>query len=400
MKNIFVCRRASLPPRPSPAGGRGEQKHWDIFCAVVDNYGDIGVCWRLARQLSSEYGFRVRLWVDDLGSFQPLCPEIDPARERQLVRGVEVRHWSRDFPPAEPADVVVEAFACHLPPSYVADMAARETRPKWINLEYLSAEAWVEDCHGLASPHPTLPLTKHFFFPGFTAATGGLLLEAGLAERRRAFLADPAAREAFWRGLGVDPREEGLRIFLFCYGNEDVAGLLSAWAEGDEPILCLAPEGRSAQAAAAFFGGENAAPGAVFSRGNLTLRVLPFVEQGEFDKLLWACDCNFVRGEDSFVRAQWAAKPFVWRIYPQEDEVHWVKLQAFLERYCAGLGSDEAAAVRALWEGWNRAAGAGRAWAGFRRRWAALQAHGQSWAEGQQARGDLAAKLVNFLKNK
>ncbi|WP_187492385.1 elongation factor P maturation arginine rhamnosyltransferase EarP, partial [Pantoea agglomerans] len=22
---------------------------WDIFCTVVDNYGDIGVTWRLAR---------------------------------------------------------------------------------------------------------------------------------------------------------------------------------------------------------------------------------------------------------------------------------------------------------------------------------------------------------------
>ena len=24
---------------------------WDIFCSVVDNFGDIGVTWRLARQL-------------------------------------------------------------------------------------------------------------------------------------------------------------------------------------------------------------------------------------------------------------------------------------------------------------------------------------------------------------
>ncbi|MBY0444112.1 MAG: elongation factor P maturation arginine rhamnosyltransferase EarP, partial [Burkholderiales bacterium] len=37
---------------------------WDIFCRVIDNYGDIGVCWRLARQLSFEHGFAVRLMVD------------------------------------------------------------------------------------------------------------------------------------------------------------------------------------------------------------------------------------------------------------------------------------------------------------------------------------------------
>lgn len=375
-------------------------ERWDIFCAVVDNYGDIGVCWRLARQLAAEHGFRVRLWVDDLGSFQPLCPEIDPAKERQIVHGVEVRHWPKEFPPAEPADVVVEAFACHLPAAYVADMAARADKPRWVNLEYLSAEEWVEDCHGLASPHPALPLTKYFFFPGFSSATGGLLLESGLEGRRRAFLGDPKAQETFWRSVGVGPEEDGLRVFLFCYGNEDVSGLLGAWGKGDQPILCLVPEGRSAVAVAEFFGVAKAAPGDVFVCGNLRARILPFVEQEAFDQLLWACDCNFVRGEDSFVRAQWAGKPFVWRIYPQEDEAHWVKLQAFLKRYGAGLEADQAAALRALWEGWNRAAGAGDAWAGFWRHRAAIQAHASVWAEHLRSQGDLAAKLVNFLKNK
>jgi len=375
-------------------------QRWDIFCAVVDNYGDIGVCWRLARQLAAEHGFRVRLWVDDLASFRPLCPEIDPAKERQIARGVEVRHWPKDFPPAEPADVVVEAFACHLPASYVADMAAREAKPRWINLEYLSAETWVEDCHSLASPHPTLPLVKHFFFPGFTPATGGLLREAGLDERRRAFLADPGALEAFWRSLGLGPRAGELRVSLFCYGDEDVAGLFEAWAGGEQAVRCLVPEGRSAQPAAAFFGAAGAAPGSVFARGKLEVRILPFVEQEEYDKLLWACDCNFVRGEDSFVRALWAAKPLVWRIYPQEEEAHRVKLDAFLEKYCAGLEAEAAAGVRALWEAWDRGAGAGPAWGGFWRYRADLDVHAPSWAEGLRARGDLAAKLVNFLKNK
>ena len=26
--------------------------HWDMFCRVIDNYGDIGVCWRLAADLA------------------------------------------------------------------------------------------------------------------------------------------------------------------------------------------------------------------------------------------------------------------------------------------------------------------------------------------------------------
>ena len=39
-------------------------RSWDVFCRVVDNYGDAAVCWRLARQLADEHGARVRLWID------------------------------------------------------------------------------------------------------------------------------------------------------------------------------------------------------------------------------------------------------------------------------------------------------------------------------------------------
>ena len=149
---------------------------WDIFCSVVDNYGDIGVCWRLARQLSSELGQSVRLWVDDLASFRRVCRDIDPALEIQQVNGVEVWHWGEAMAAVQPADIVIEGFSVRLPDNYLAAMAERTPRPVWINLEHLSAEPWVEGCHGLPSPHPALPLVKHFFFPGFTAATGGLLI--------------------------------------------------------------------------------------------------------------------------------------------------------------------------------------------------------------------------------
>ncbi len=107
----------------------------DVFCVVVDNFGDIGVCWRLARQLAAEHGYAMRLWVDELASFARLCPQIDPAAPLQNVAGVEVRRWDRTFAAAvTPADVAVEAFACELPECYVAAMAARTDRPVWINL--------------------------------------------------------------------------------------------------------------------------------------------------------------------------------------------------------------------------------------------------------------------------
>ncbi|HUW38982.1 MAG TPA: elongation factor P maturation arginine rhamnosyltransferase EarP [Rhodocyclaceae bacterium] len=371
-------------------------KHWDIFCTVVDNFGDIGVCWRLARQLAGEHGLAVRLWVDDLESFRRLCPEINPAIDRQRQRGVEVRRWAQPFPAADVADVVIEAFACELPETYLAAMATRQPRPAWINLEYLSAETWVETSHCLPSPHPRLPLVKHFFFPGFTAATGGLLREAGLAQRREAWLKDSANA---WAKLGLPPpRPDETSISLFCYENAALPELLRAWSEGDLPIRCLVPEGRVLVQAAAWLGLPGLAPGARVQRGRLALHALPFVAQEDYDYLLWACDLNFVRGEDSFVRAQWAARPLVWHIYPQEDDAHRRKLFAFLDRYCADLPPPAAAACRALWQAWNHGSGAAAAWPDYWQQRRDFTAHAGRWATKLEGSPDLAGKLVNFIE--
>ena len=326
----------------------------DIFCSVVDNYGDIGVCWRLAKQLAAEQGLAVRLWVDDLASFRKLCPEVVPTLPVQQCRGVEIRHWGIPFAEVVPAQLVIEAFACVLPERYVLAMAAQAHKPVWLNLEYLSAEDWVGGCHGLTSPHPDLPLIKYFFFPGFTRETGGLLLEQGLLARRDAFLADTLTQEKYWQALGVPARQTGeVRVSLFSYENPAVQGLLAAWAAGEQPLTCLVPEGRVLPQVASFFGLQQLFSGDVVQNGRLRVHVLPFVEQEEYDKLLWACDCNFVRGEDSCVRAQWAGKPFIWHIYPQHDGVHMKKMRALLDMYCIGLEPDSARPLRALWEVWN-----------------------------------------------
>ena len=145
---------------------------WDIFCRVVDHFGDAGVCWRLARQLADEHGARVRLWIDDVESLRRLNPAVEQA-DRQLADGVQVWTWREPLSGATPADIVVEAFGCGLPEEYVSAMAAAAPRPLWIVLEYLSAEPWVTKHHALPSPHPRLPLERYFFFPGFVAGTGG-----------------------------------------------------------------------------------------------------------------------------------------------------------------------------------------------------------------------------------
>jgi uncharacterized repeat protein (TIGR03837 family) len=370
----------------------------DIFCVVVDNYGDIGVCWRLARQLVHEHGVRVRLWVDDLASLQRLCPEVDAQQAQQQREGIAVHHWTLAFPEVQPAQLVIGTFACELPERYIAAMAHQQHKPVWLNLEYLSAEDWVDGCHKLPSPHPRLPLVKHFFFPGFTPGSGGLLLERDLLARRDAFQHDPQAQAAYWQAMGLDaPQPDELRVSLFSYENPALPELLHAWELGAQPVTCLLPEGRALPQAAAYFGREGGQAGDVWQRGKLRLQVLPFVAQQRYDQLLWACDVNFVRGEDSFVRAQWAGRPFVWHIYPQHDGVHMQKLRAFMDRYCAGLAPQTAQALRGLWEWWNGEPGAPIAWNDFRANLSMLRQHSGPWAQ-RLAGNNLALNLLDFFR--
>ncbi len=396
----------------------------DIFCNVIDNYGDIGVCWRLARQLMNEHGLAVRLWVDDLSSLAKLCPEIDAALGTQQCRGVKVRHWTAEAFRAIPqslsrparhplplagegmgervvADLVIEAFACKLPPGYIEAMVAQEHKTVWINLEYLSAEEWIESHHRLPSPHPSLPLTKYFFFPGFTPKTGGLLLERDLLARRDAFRNDTLQQQAFWRSVGLEmPAAETLKVSLFSYENAALPGLFDACANGTRPVLCLVPEGRILPQIRQYFDDPGPQAGSDYQRGQLHVRILPFLEQQRYDLLLWACDVNFVRGEDSFVRAQWAGRPFVWQIYPQHDEVHLKKLKAFIMLYGKQLGQPAIVALQGMWMAWNTETtsiedGAGHSWPAFLAACGELEHHAQHWVR-QLAENNLAMNLLDF----
>jgi uncharacterized repeat protein (TIGR03837 family) len=379
-----------------------ELSRWDIFCHVVDNFGDIGVCWRLARQLAGEHGKAVRLWVDDLAAFQSLCPEICVDLSQQSVRGIKVRRWQGDLADAVPGDVVVETFACRLPEAFEAAMARREPAPAWVNLEHLSAESWVAGYHGLPSPHPRLPLKKYFFFPGFTEATGGLLRESDLERRRREFSASPAAREDFLARLGVPAASLGADtglVSLFAYENAALAGLLDAWSRGERPILGLVPPGHN-RAALERFAGRPLAPGEAVRAGPLELRAIPFVPQQDYDRLLWSCDLNFVRGEDSFVRAQWAAKPMLWHAYPQRENAHRAKLTAFLDVYLAGLSSPAADAAREFslaWNGFGQIAD--QAWRDLVAYFPEWRRHAERWREKQMEQQDLCSRLVQFCQS-
>ena len=374
---------------------------WEIFCRVVDNYGDIGVCWRLARELVARHGVAVRLWVDDWASFARLCPAVAGRSEAQ-VEGVEVRLWTSAFAAVEiePAEVVIEAFACELPEAQVAAMARRSPPPLWINLEYLSAEDWVGGCHGLASPHPRLPLVKHFFFPGFGADTGGLLREAGLLAARDRMQGAPAVRRDWLaaHGLGALP-DDTLVVSLFAYAQPALDGLLGAWSHGARPLLLLVPEGKVVGDVARALGAGPLQAGARLCRGGLTVAVLPFSDQDAYDRLLWICDLNFVRGEDSFVRAQWAARPFVWHIYAQHDDAHFAKLDAFLARYGVELAPAPRAALQAFCHAWNGDGDPAAAWPALAAALPALAAHARRWSGKLGAEEDLVTRLTAFCNH-
>jgi uncharacterized repeat protein (TIGR03837 family) len=315
---------------------------------------------------------------------------------------VTVRHWRNQegvFSAGDVADIVIEFFACDIPPGYIAAMAECTPRPVWLNLEGLSAEEWVEGCHALPSPHPRLPLTKYFFFPGFTSKTGGLLHESSLEEERRQFQSDQAAMTAFLAQFGVTPTEmASLKVSLFCYPHAPVSALFESWQGGDTAITCLVPEGVAVEAIQAFLQGE-AKPGAARTCGALTVRVLPFVAQPDYDKLLWVCDLNFVRGEDSFVRAQWAGKLFIWHIYPQDENLHHKKLRAFLQRYSTDIES--LIAFSLSWNGVRTEGEGGQVnwsalWTSFQADMPKIACRANDWQRQILANGDLATNLLKF----
>ena len=286
----FYYQQVLPSTRHSLLAAETSMKTWDIFCRVIDNYGDIGVCWRLARQLANEHHLDVRLWVDELAALKQIWPETILA-QTQTLAGVRVCIWQDNFATEYVADVVIEAFACHLPEIYIARMKQASTPPRWLNLEYLSAESWVEGCHQLTSMHPQNGLKKTFFFPGFSENTGGLIREHDLLTRRDNFALTDEKR-AFLSNLDVtDLPENALIISLFSYENAAIASLLKAWGQATNPIVCLVPTGKTLTSINTALNLSLTALNPSLNRGDahtlgsLHIKVIPFLTQTDYDLL-------------------------------------------------------------------------------------------------------------------
>jgi len=351
--------------------------HWDLFCRVIDNLGDAGVCWRLAADLAAR-GEAVRLVIDDP---QPLARIAPGGRS-----GVEVLAWHDDLAPGADTDVAIEAFGCDPPPRYVEQMARRGRPPSWLNLEYLSAEPHAARSHGLPSPQwsgPGKGLVKWWFQPGFTPDTAGLLREPGLLDARREFERNGWLRSMGWPRGG----DEEVHV-LFCYAHPGIGAWLQAASA--RPTLLLVPQGPAQGAVRRVLGGS-------LRLNALRAVLLDWLPQWQFDRLLWSADLSIVRGEDSLVRALWAGAPFVWQLYPQHDGAHRTKLQAFLERWSADSTPVLPPGVAETFAWWNAdAAPTVPPWVPLEPWRAAVGA----WREQLVRQDDLTSRLIGFVAGK
>ena len=294
---------------------------WDIFCNVIDNWGDIGVCWRLTQQLSQQ-GIFVRLWVDDAKALSWMQSPSDFP--------VQIIHWTKTTPCTIPGQAFIEAFGCHAPDNFLQKVAKQQCPSVWINLEYLSAQNNIDLLHGLPSLQqygPAKGLTRWFFYPGFTSKTGGLLRESTLDAQQNIFNAEHWLQQTF---TPIIPQAQ--RISLFCYPNQALPELLQQWAQSSSPIHLLATPGHTTQQINALNLSSTTTSDTpnTTHHHNLSITRLPYLSQKNFDHLLWSCDLNIVRGEDSWIRALWAKKPLIWQPYTQEDGEHLNKLRAFM----------------------------------------------------------------------
>ncbi len=392
-------------------------KRWDIFCKVVDNFGDIGVCWRLCRQLRVEHGLDIRLWIDDLEAAQKIIPSLNIGKNNQFCEEITILKLGAEVDFCQAADVVIEAFACELPPAYLAAMLRQQS--KWVNLEYLSAETWVEDFHAKPSPQNFLNsnqgLIRHFYFPGFTEATGGLLRECdissqlgghtnprplageGARQRGRGNLQKTSVNEikdAPLSNLSPASGREALKASLFCYPHAPIHALLDAFAESTQSINCYVPASSILPQIADYFEVATIEVGDHLTRENLDVHILPFLSQANYDQLLADCDLNFVRGEDSWVRAIWAGKSFIWQPYFQDENAHIKKLNAFLDLFYANLNIKET--VCEAHRCWSVGQLPKQVWNTYLERLAAISGYTLQQSQQLAKQQDLAAKLVIF----
>lgn len=290
----------------------------DIFCDVIDNYGDAGVCLHLARNLSFQ-DYSVRLFCNNLTVLNTLLNEQDLNNDH-----LTIENWEQPLTIYQASQVVISAFNCRFDPVTTQSLqqAQNQNGTIIINLEYLSAEDWVESCHGLTSFVDNLNV--YYFFPGFTSKTGGLNVDRTFKDQCK---------------LNLQKLKEQLlsphstRTFsLFGYHNPIIADLIKVCSHSACTNEMLVFEGLALENLESITKLSFKLNETTKLNDKLSINVSPMVSHERYDEILLNSDFNLVRGEDSIVRAMHTGHPFLWHIYPQDENAHLTKLQSFLQR--------------------------------------------------------------------
>ncbi len=378
----------------------------DILCRVVDNYGDIGVVYRLAKALSDlDPALNLRLVVDDLAAFRALAPAVDPAREVQDLGNWTVVRWDHPWEGfrSEPPRLVLECFACGRPDFFEACLFDPELpfTAHIVNVEHLSAESWADELHRMPSLTRSARVKKSIFMPGFTAATGGLIIDRRFSRAMAAWDREedrPALRRDLGAGLALEPGlEDNFWVSVFSY-ERDYARIVADLAafHRERPVLALAAAGKSQPC---FMRAWEAA-GRPFPAV-----ALPFLPQETWDEVLLACDFSIVRGEETLARASLSGRPFLWQAYLQAEAHHLVKLEAFLDRVRPFLGPDSFGRLAEASLAFNRRDRDAADWRGdesilpLLRDAEAARAGFRAFSAALSAYGNMAAHLLTFLRD-
>ena len=283
----------------------------DIFCQVIDNYGDVGVAYRLAREFKRVYPNKKLRFV------------INQTEELNLIRkseDIEIILYKDISKIENSADLIIESFGCEIPKKYM-DKALKNSK-LIINLEYFSAEKWVDDFH-LQESFLGGNLKKYFFIPGLSEKSGGILLDNEFLERKKKVEAN---KEYYLEKFGIKEKYD-LIGSVFSY-EKNFDSLIEELKKLGKKIILLILSEKTQKNFIKYFDNNNYYDKIKFVK-------LPFFTYNKYEELLALCDFNLVRGEDSFVRALLLGKPFLWHIYPQDENTHIEKLESFLEKYCS-----------------------------------------------------------------
>lgn len=310
-----------------------ELKTLDIFCEIIDNYGDIGVVYRTAKELQKIFPeSKIRVFLNRLDEFKKINSQVIdlPSQNIDGIEYITFDYLRDNANKLLTAQVIIEAFGCQIPEEYIE--IAYDNSELLINLEYLSAEDWIEDFHLQSSPLGRGKLKKVFFMPGFTEKSGGVIADSNYLERIQRVLENKEFYEKKYLS-DIEDRENKIIGTLFSY-EKNFTPLLEDLKKLDKDVVILAMGEKTQDSLRKIlknFSIEDFRNSLKY--GKIEIRFLNFLNQEEYEELINIVDFNFVRGEDSFIRAVLTGKPYMWHIYCQEEYAHMDKIEGFLDKY-------------------------------------------------------------------